>query len=100
MSFLSDFFVDFAMGIPVGLKMKSREDPLRKHIIRDIASEIGVPELAVSRPKKAFQYSSGLHRSIVKLARKNGFNKMNSNLSGFRGVIEAYISSLKTAQKQ
>jgi len=57
--FLSDEFVDFAMKIPLNLKITGTDDDLRKHVLRKAALEIGVPREAAMRPKKAFQYSSG-----------------------------------------
>ncbi|MFH1286122.1 MAG: asparagine synthetase B [Candidatus Micrarchaeota archaeon] len=38
----------------------------RKSILRRIARELGVPEEACARPKKAFQYSTGIHRLVMK----------------------------------
>ncbi|NIQ05884.1 MAG: asparagine synthase, partial [Candidatus Korarchaeota archaeon] len=67
---MSEDFIKFAMKIPVNLKIKSKEDEIRKHVLREVALEIGVPRSATFRQKKAFQYSSGLHKAIQRLARK------------------------------
>lgn len=93
--FLAESFIDFALSIPLELKIKSADDELRKHILRSVALELGVPPAAALRPKKAFQYSSGAHKAIVKLARVNGFTRKAAKAAGFSSEMEAYIKSLK-----
>ena len=92
--FLSDSFVDFAMKIPLHYKIKGKDDELRKHILREAALKIGVPESAAMRRKKAFQYSSGIHKAIAKLARSRGYTKKKSKDLGYGGEIEAYLKNL------
>jgi asparagine synthetase B (glutamine-hydrolysing) len=98
--FLSDSFIDFAMKIPTILKIKSDEDSLRKHVLREVALKVDVPRSAALRPKKAFQYSSGIHRAIRKLAKSKGFTRMKAKNSGYSSEIEAYIENLKKERKQ
>ncbi len=93
--FLSDRFVDFSMDIPLDFKIKSRDDESRKHILREVALEVGVPKSAALRAKKAFQYSSGIHKAIKKLARKKGYTRMKAKISGLRSEMEAYIRNLR-----
>jgi asparagine synthase (glutamine-hydrolysing) len=93
--FLSDGFVDFAMKIPVEFKIKSKDDDLRKHILREVALELGLPRSAALRPRKAFQYSSGMHKAITRLAKERGFKRKYARAVGFSGKMEAYINSLK-----
>jgi asparagine synthase (glutamine-hydrolysing) len=97
--FLSDSFVDFAMKIPMQLKIKSEEDNVRKHILREIALNVGVPRSAALRPKKAFQYSSGIHRAIRKLAKNKGFTRLKAKNVGYSSEIEAYTENLKKEHK-
>jgi asparagine synthase (glutamine-hydrolysing) len=92
--FLSDGFVDFALGIPLRYKIKGEDDTVRKHILRDVAIRMGVPERAAMRRKKAFQYSSGVHKAIAKLARLRGYTKSRSKALGYSGQIEAYLKTL------
>ena len=93
--FLSASFVDFAMKIPIEFKIKSKDDEMKKHILRELALELGVPRSAALRPKKAFQYSSGMHKAIIELARKKGFTRKDARTAGFRSEMEAYIEGLK-----
>lgn len=64
--FLSKEFISFAKEIPVDLKIKGPDDLLRKHILREVALKIGVPEISAMHPKKALQYGSLLHKYIIK----------------------------------
>ncbi|MBU0662359.1 MAG: asparagine synthase C-terminal domain-containing protein [Candidatus Diapherotrites archaeon] len=58
--FLDESFKREAMKIPAQEKILSPDDALRKHPLRALARELGVPEKACTRPKKAIQYGSGV----------------------------------------
>ncbi len=60
--FLSSAFIDFAKTIPIEHKINGKDDLLRKHILRQVALSIGVPEEAAMKPKKAIQYGSLIHK--------------------------------------
>jgi asparagine synthase (glutamine-hydrolysing) len=64
--FLSERFIKFAKTIPLDQKIKGEDDMLRKHIIRRLATEIGVPRESVIKPKKALQYGSLIHKYFMK----------------------------------
>jgi asparagine synthase (glutamine-hydrolysing) len=64
--FLSEKFIDFANTIPIDEKIKSEDDMLRKHIIRRLARDMGVPQEAALKPKKALQYGSLIHKYFIK----------------------------------
>jgi asparagine synthase (glutamine-hydrolysing) len=93
--FLSEDFVDFAMQIPLNHKIKDSDDNLRKHVLREVALSVGVPSQAALRPKKAFQYSSGLQRAIGELAKKKGFTKSKAKDAGFGSEVDAYLDGLR-----
>ena len=63
---LSESFVEFAKTIPISEKIHDSEDLYRKHIIRKLASEIGVPEISYTKRKKALQYGSKIHKFLLK----------------------------------
>ena len=63
---LSEKFIKYAKTIPVSEKIIGKDDLLRKHIIRKLASEIGVPDISVSKRKKALQYGSLIHKELLK----------------------------------
>ena len=93
--FLSKDFIDFAKKIPPEHKIKGADDNIRKHILREASLKAGVPREAALRTKKAFQYSSGIHKAIKALAKMNGCTKSKARAAGFKNEIEAYIDSLK-----
>lgn len=63
---LSSAFIDYAKTVPMIDKITDSEDLYRKHIIRKLASEIGVPEVSCNKRKKALQYGSKIHKTLLK----------------------------------
>ena len=64
--FLSPSFVDYAKKIPVSEKIHGPDDMKRKHAIRELAMDYGIPEVAAQKQKKALQYGSQIHKSLLK----------------------------------
>ena len=64
--FLDKDIIDLALDIPGKFKIKNSEDLLRKHILRDSAKSMGVPDYIALRPKKAAQYGSGINKILKK----------------------------------
>jgi asparagine synthase (glutamine-hydrolysing) len=93
--FLSRDFVDYAVQIPLEHKIRGLGDNVRKHVLREAALLAGVPQEAALRAKKAFQYSSGIHKAIKALAKTSGFTQSNARAAGYKNEIEAYIDSLR-----
>jgi asparagine synthase (glutamine-hydrolysing) len=65
--FLSEKFTSIAMKISIDNKIKGCDDFLRKHILREVALMIGVPREAATKPKKALQYGSLIHKNFKSL---------------------------------
>lgn len=65
--FLTSKFIEFAKTIPIDQKIKGSDDMKRKHILREVAILIGIPEESAMKPKKALQYGSSIHRYFKKL---------------------------------
>lgn len=64
--FLSDDFIDYAKKIPLHFKIKGTDDLLRKHVVRELAVAVGVPQQSAFKRKKAFQYGSLIHKTLMK----------------------------------
>ena len=64
--FLSPSFVDYSKKIPVSEKIHGPDDMQRKHPIRELAMDYGVPEIAAQKQKKALQYGARIHKSLLK----------------------------------
>ncbi|MCS7119741.1 MAG: asparagine synthase-related protein [Nitrososphaerota archaeon] len=94
--FLFEDFVKFAKELPIKSKILGKDDGIRKHMLRQVALEMGVPEFAAFRVKKAFQYSSGLDKAVRTLAKIRGFTKEVGKAMGFASGLEAYIKTLKS----
>ena len=47
-------------------KIHGPDDMKRKHAIRELAMDYGVPEVAAQKQKKALQYGSQIHKSLLK----------------------------------
>lgn len=65
--FLSKDFITFAKKIPISEKIHDSDDLMRKHIIRQIAFQIGVPKEASFKRKKALQYGTLIHKALMKI---------------------------------
>jgi asparagine synthase (glutamine-hydrolysing) len=68
--FLSSKFIQFAKAIPIDQKIKGPDDMIRKHILREEALALGVPEESAMKPKKALQYGSSIHKYFKKIDRR------------------------------
>ena len=58
-------FIEYAIQIPLAEKIKDTNDLLRKHLVRRTAQQNKVPLIAAWSRKKALQYGSGIHKSLV-----------------------------------
>lgn len=64
---LSSDFIEYAKKIPINEKIHGSNDLLRKHIIREMACDIGVPKISYRKRKKALQYGSQIHKNFLKI---------------------------------
>ena len=63
---LDSNFITYAKKIPISEKIHGSDDMKRKHIIRKLAVDCGVPEISAYKQKKALQYGSQIHKSLLK----------------------------------
>jgi asparagine synthase (glutamine-hydrolysing) len=61
---------EFAMSLPVELKIEKRADTLRKLVLRKAAENMGLPTSVKEKTKKAVQYSTGINNALKKIAKK------------------------------
>jgi len=62
----------YALTIAAELKIASKQDAVRKHVLRQAALKLGLPRFMAEKPKKAIQYATGVAKTLKKLARNNG----------------------------
>jgi asparagine synthase (glutamine-hydrolysing) len=69
--FASYEIADFALSLPVELKIQKKADSLRKLVLRKVAENIGLPASITQKPKRAVQYSTGINDALKKIANKH-----------------------------
>jgi asparagine synthase (glutamine-hydrolysing) len=62
---------ELALRTPVGMKVRSSSDDLRKWILREAAIKLGVPSSIALKHKKAIQHASGVEKTIRTIARRH-----------------------------
>lgn len=78
--FLDRNVIETAVKTPIKYMLHSNEDKIRKHILREVAYEMGVPEYIAFRPKKAAQYGTGIDKIIKKkILKKKEFTNLLEN---------------------
>ena len=70
--FIDRDVVDFALRLPLRLKLNSIEDQLRKRVLRQVAHNLDIPSFIVDKPKKAVQYTTGVTKALQRLAKDDG----------------------------
>jgi asparagine synthase (glutamine-hydrolysing) len=63
--------INMALNIPMKYKISGEDDRLRKCILREVASDLGVLQNVVLRPKKAAQYGSGIQKILTRKVLKD-----------------------------
>lgn len=91
MPYLDSEVVSFASNLPLDNKIRiSKNGVIRKHILRELAKNMGLPSEIIHAPKRALQYGSGTSRLLVKLA-KQFWKKVNPSLSPREASTHARI---------
>ncbi len=70
--FIDREVVNFALSLPLKMKIESVEDSLRKRVLRKVAENLKIPDSVANRPKKAVQYATGVDKALRKLAKSEG----------------------------
>lgn len=78
--------VEFAIALPIELKIEERADSLRKLVLRKVAENMGLPKSITDKPKKAVQYSTGINKALKKTAKKQ------------KATVTEYINKLFQSQ--
>lgn len=66
--------IEFALSIPLDLKVSLADGGLRKAILRRLALSLGIPESIAKARKRAVQYSSGVDKVLRKVVKEKGVN--------------------------
>jgi asparagine synthase (glutamine-hydrolysing) len=69
--FASFELAEFALSLPVELKIENKTDTLRKLVLRKMALNAGMPNAIAEKPKRAVQYSTGINDAVKRIAKKH-----------------------------
>jgi len=64
--------IRFGLGVPTKYKLPPDIEKPRKIILRRLAENLGFPAEVSNRPKKAAQYSTGVHKALSRIAKSKG----------------------------
>ncbi|MBS7655559.1 asparagine synthetase B [Candidatus Bathyarchaeota archaeon] len=67
--------INYAVKLPIELKIKNED--LRKIVLREAAKLLGLPKNLIEAKKKAIQYETGVHKSLIKILKPNLKNRLN-----------------------
>lgn len=68
--FAAYHMAEFALSLPLQLKIEPAKNTLRKIALRKTAEKMGLPLQIVNKPKKAVQYSTGVSKALNKIAKR------------------------------
>ena len=78
----------FATELPVELKIKMKDNGLRKLVLRRVAENLGLPQFIAKKPKKAIQYATGVNKILKKLATMKGMPMKEYIQETFQTVLK------------
>jgi asparagine synthase (glutamine-hydrolysing) len=78
-------------GLKTPLIHKFKKTGPRKIILRKLAKKLGIPEKISYRPKKAAQYSTGVNKTIKKIAKKHDLSIQKYLQSRFKNIFNVTI---------
>jgi len=93
--FLDLDLVDYALKLPASYKLTDAED---KQILREIAKDLGLAEVA-SRKKRAAQYGSNVIKAIEKLTKGSGYRYKREYLRTFYPARDIKLGCLFSSGK-
>jgi asparagine synthase (glutamine-hydrolysing) len=78
----------FATELPVELKIKMKDNGLRKLVLRRVAENLGLPQFIAKKPKRAIQYATGVNKTLKKLATMKGMPMKEYIQETFQTVLK------------
>jgi asparagine synthase (glutamine-hydrolysing) len=84
--FATHEIAQFATQLPMKLRIKPPPQEMRKLVLVKVAQKLGLPPQIASRPKKAIQYTTGVNKTLKKLANKEGLSLRQYAEKEFRRV--------------
>jgi asparagine synthase (glutamine-hydrolysing) len=82
--------IEYGLSIPLNQKLPDNRQEPRKKILRKLAINQGIPEKLSNRPKKAAQYSSGVNKTLTKIAKKQGMSLRELTTKRYNGIRKEF----------
>lgn len=89
--FLAYAMAKFAANLPLKLKIKLPDDGTRKIVLRYAAKILGLPKSVVEKPKKAIQYTTGVDKTLKKLAKQENLSLKEFLTKNFRSAFKKML---------
>ncbi|MEM2104459.1 MAG: asparagine synthetase B [Candidatus Bathyarchaeia archaeon] len=89
--FASPPIFEFALSLPLNLKVNGESDTLRKAVLRKTAERLGLPRQIVYKPKRAMQYATGVEKALRKLAGRENLPLKKYLFKVFQNVFANYF---------
>ena len=80
--------IDYGLSVPIDQKLPNNREAPRKKILRKLATHQGIPIKLANRPKKAAQYSSGVNKTLIKIAKKQGMSLREYTTERFQKIMK------------
>ena len=84
---------DFALNVPLELKMQPIDSTLRKLVLRQVAEDLGLPAFIANRTKKAVQYATGVSNAMKRTAKKKGVSVSEYTRQVFQETFSEVVSA-------
>ncbi|MGQ9506330.1 MAG: asparagine synthetase B family protein [Candidatus Bathycorpusculaceae bacterium] len=78
---------EFALSLPVDLKIKLVDEGMRKVVLRRLGEKIGLSKWITERQKRAIQYATGVSKILKKLAKSKGLSQKEYLQQTFQTVL-------------
>jgi len=78
----------FAADLSVKQKIELPDNGLRKLVLRQVAENLGLSQFIVKKPKRAIQYTTGVDKTLRKLAKRNELPVKQYLQKTFRTVLK------------
>lgn len=88
--------INYALSLPIDLKIPKDSSGLRKPLLRALAIEKGLDEEVISKQKKAIQYSTKVVREVNRLAKSRGLTMEGFISKIYNEVEEKWMQIRKT----
>jgi len=88
--FTHPHLIEYGLSIPMKQKLPDNRQEPRKKILRKLALNQGIPEKLANRPKKAAQYSSGVNKTLTKIAKKQGMRLRELTTERYQKICKEF----------